>query len=261
MSPSEQYTWFITGTSRGIGLELTKQLLQSPHNVVVAACRNPGKADSLQSLTTSAGGRLYIVRLDVTDTQTIKDAAQETAKIVGEKGIDYLINNAGIVRPSHFQVFASASLTTRRRLLLTQGIGDTAFTMDIDDLTKTLQTNLVGPAYTSQAFISLVEKSKKKTIVNISSTLGSIGRDFGPQYASYAVTKASLNMLTYKQAKERPDLTVLSICPGHLQTDMGGENAALPVSVGVAGVLKVVTSLTPKDSGSFMNFRGERVPW
>ncbi|TBU27948.1 NAD(P)-binding protein [Dichomitus squalens] len=237
MSPSEQYTWFITGTSRGIGLELTKQLLQSPHNVVVAACRNPGKADSLQSLTTSAGGRLYIVRLDVTDTQTIKDAAQETAKIVGEKGIDYLINNAGI------------------------GIGDTAFTMDIDDLTKTLQTNLVGPAYTSQAFISLVEKSKKKTIVNISSTLGSIGRDFGPQYASYAVTKASLNMLTYKQAKERPDLTVLSICPGHLQTDMGGENAALPVSVGVAGVLKVVTSLTPKDSGSFMNFRGERVPW
>ncbi|TBU60869.1 NAD(P)-binding protein [Dichomitus squalens] len=237
MSPSEQYTWFITGTSRGIGLELTKQLLQSPHTVVVAACRNPGKADSLQSLTTSAGGRLYIVRLDVTDTQTIKDAAQETAKIVGEKGIDYLINNAGI------------------------GIGDTAFTMDIDDLTKTLQTNLVGPAYTSQAFISLVEKSKKKTIVNISSTLGSIGRDFGPQYASYAVTKASLNMLTYKQAKERPDLTVLSICPGHLQTDMGGENAALPVSVGVAGVLKVVTSLTPKDSGSFMNFRGERVPW
>ena len=42
---------------------------------------------------------------------------------------------------------------------------------------------------------------------------------------------------------------------------MGGANAALPVSVGVAGVLKVINSLTPKDSGSFRNFKGEVVPW
>ena len=53
----------------------------------------------------------------------------------------------------------------------------------------------MGPAYVSQAFISLVEKSRKKTIVNVSSTLGSIGSDMGRVFTSYAIVKAGLNML------------------------------------------------------------------
>ena len=120
MSSSKSETvWFVTGyandlahfvftnlichrshvhrTSRGIGLEITKQLLQSPDNIVLAACRTPSKADALQALTASAGARLHILRLDVDDTQSINDAAGEAAQIVGDKGIDYLINNAGIV--------------------------------------------------------------------------------------------------------------------------------------------------------------------
>ncbi len=56
-------------------------------------------------------------------------------------------------------------------------------------------TNVVGPAYVAQAFSGLVEKSAKKTIVNISSTLGSMGADFGTRCTSYSVTKAALNML------------------------------------------------------------------
>lgn len=44
-------------------------------------------------------------------------------------------------------------------------------------------------------------------------------------------------------------------------SDMGGSDATLPVSVGVAGVLKVVSGLTPNDSGKFYNYRGEIVPW
>ncbi len=46
-----------------------------------------------------------------------------------------------------------------------------------------------------------------------------------------------------------------------LQLEMGGPNAIYPVSVGVEGVLKVISSLKPEDSGQFFNFRGERVPW
>lgn len=46
-----------------------------------------------------------------------------------------------------------------------------------------------------------------------------------------------------------------------VHVDMGGAGAPLHVSVGVGGVLKVVGSLTPKDSGSFFNHKGERVPW
>ena len=78
---------------------MTKQLLQSPDNIVLAACRSPSKADALQALTASAGGRLHVLRLDVNDIQSIKDAAREAAQIVGEKGVDYLVNNAGVVSP------------------------------------------------------------------------------------------------------------------------------------------------------------------
>ena len=86
-------------TSRGIGLELTKQLLQSPSNVVLATCRSPSKADALQALTASSGGRLHVLPLDVDDAASITSAVQAAEKIVGDKGIDYLINNAGIVGP------------------------------------------------------------------------------------------------------------------------------------------------------------------
>ena len=75
------------------------------------------------------------------------------------------------------------------------GGDDTAFSCKVDDLKEVFQTNLVGPAYVSQAFISLVEKSRKKTIVNVSSTLGSIGSDMGRVFTSYAIVKAGLNML------------------------------------------------------------------
>ena len=76
---------------------MTKQLLQSPSNVVLAACRSPSKADALQALAASSGGRLHVLRLNVNDIQSIKDAAREAAQIVGQKGIDYLVNNAGVV--------------------------------------------------------------------------------------------------------------------------------------------------------------------
>ena len=77
---------------------MTKQVLQSPDSIVLATCRNPSKADALLSLQgKSASAMLHIIRLDVNDTQSIKDAAHEAAQIIGERGIDYLINNAGIV--------------------------------------------------------------------------------------------------------------------------------------------------------------------
>ena len=77
---------------------MTTQLLQSPNNTILAACRTPSEADALQALAASAGSeRLHILRLGVNNTQSIKDAAREAAQILGEKGVDHLVNNAGIV--------------------------------------------------------------------------------------------------------------------------------------------------------------------
>lgn len=72
---------------------------------------------------------------------------------------------------------------------------DSAFVCRAEDLAAGFRTNVVGPALVAQAFVALVARSGEKTVVNVSSTLGSIGTDSGQIAASYCVTKAALNML------------------------------------------------------------------
>lgn len=84
--------------SRGIGLEITKQLISNPSNIVIASCRNPETAKDLSALKTNKpGGQLHIIKLDVIAEETIKDAAAGASSILGDKGLDYLLNNAGVV--------------------------------------------------------------------------------------------------------------------------------------------------------------------
>lgn len=87
--------------NRGIGFELVKQLLDTPSNLVVATCRNPDKATALSDLKTSAKGTLRIIRLDVADFVNVRASAKEVETILGDIGLDYLVNNAGIVRTIH----------------------------------------------------------------------------------------------------------------------------------------------------------------
>ena len=65
--------------------------------IVIATCRNLSSADALNSLKSIAGSRLHVVRLDVADEASILSAAKDTETILGEIGLDYLINNAAIV--------------------------------------------------------------------------------------------------------------------------------------------------------------------
>lgn len=83
---------------------MAKQLLQQPYNTVVATARDPSKATALHDLKSSAKGTLHVVTLEVTDRESVRKCAAEAAGIVGDHGIDYLVNNAGIliVRPSRF---------------------------------------------------------------------------------------------------------------------------------------------------------------
>lgn len=59
----------------------------------------------------------------------------------------------------------------------------------------TLKTNVVGPAYLAQVLLPFLERGDRKTIVNYSSGLASIGLDFGAKTATYSVTKMAVNML------------------------------------------------------------------
>ncbi|RDX45928.1 C-factor [Lentinus brumalis] len=238
MAITHQYTWLITGCSRGIGLELAKQLLDSPSNFIIGTVRDPAKATALQALKDTARGTLEVIQLDVDDTNGIERSVEEVTAILGDRGLDYLVNNAAI----------------------NQKI-DTAFTMNIDGWAQVFKTNVAAPALIAQLYLPLVEKSEKKTIVNVSSSLGAFGYGYGETWASYAITKTALNMLTYKQKAERPDLMVICLCPGWVKTDMGGDDAPLTLTESVTAVAKVITSLKPEDSGRLINLRHEIVPW
>ncbi len=85
-------------TSRGLGLELTRQLLTEPFNVVVATCRNPSEATDLQSLKATAKGTLHIAAIDVVDESSIRGSFKIVKQLLGENAsLDYLYNNAAIV--------------------------------------------------------------------------------------------------------------------------------------------------------------------
>ncbi|KAI0630619.1 NAD-P-binding protein [Trametes polyzona] len=242
MASAQKTTWLITGASRGIGLELAKQLLASPDNLVIGTARNPEKATALNDLKASAKGTLHVIQLDVSDFDSIRASAKDLERILGDTGLDYLINNAGVFEK------------------------DTAFTLKPETLLNLVRTNVAGPAVVAQVALPFLEKGRAKKVVNISSTAGSIAtvKDLTAPFdvpASYPISKAALNMLTYKQKVERPDLTFLALCPGWVKTDMGGQNASLEPHESVEGIIKVVTSATKEDSGKFLNYSGATVPW
>lgn len=91
------YSYFWSRTSRGIGLEFTRQLSIDPTNLVIATARNPEKAAELQALKEGAKAELHILKLDVADEDSILRGTEEAIKILGDRGLDYLLNNAGVV--------------------------------------------------------------------------------------------------------------------------------------------------------------------
>lgn len=84
-------------TSRGIGFELVRQLVSNPNNIVVATCREPSRASKLHALKDSAKEQLYIVALDVSSEASIRGSVAEVSRILGDRGLDYLYNNAAVV--------------------------------------------------------------------------------------------------------------------------------------------------------------------
>ncbi|KAI0641288.1 NAD-P-binding protein [Trametes meyenii] len=210
-------TWLVTG-----------QLLASYDNLVVAAVRNPETATALNALKEEAKGALHILKLDVSDFSSVRASATALKPILGDAGLDYLINDAAIA------------------------IDDTADTFDPEDLLREVRTNMASPALLVQVTLPFIEKRNRKTIVNISSTGASFANvpRIGTRGTLYIMSKAALNMLTLKQKYERSDLIVITMCPGWVKTDMGGYDAMLEPQESVAGILKIVTSATIADSVS-----------
>lgn len=227
----------VTGANRGLGLELVRQLL-GRHCHVVATCRQPGKATALNTLAGEHPGRLHVLPLDVADPRSRAELVRELPLVTDEASLHLLINNAGVLR------------------------GGERFGQVVPaDLDASFHTHAAGPFLLTQALAPRLAEGG--VVANISSEVGSIGLRQEFRTPSYAIGKAAQNMATslLAQALSTRHVTVVALHPGWVRTDMGGQNAALSVEESAAGLLHVIDRLTPDDSGSFLDWQGQSLPW
>ncbi len=233
-------TIFITGTNRGIGLELVRQYTEETDAHIFATCRNRMAAYQLNSIASAHPDRVTIITLEVTDGDSIDTAVDVVSQ--HSDAIDIFVNNAAINPQNPSQDFGEQTA---------------AQMLDI------LNVNSVAPLMLVQAFADLIKRGDNPRIINISSNMGSIeGRTYGGDYA-YCASKAALNMTTRGLAADlgKYGVTTISLDPGWVQTDMGGPRATLTTEESARGVRQVIDGLTIADNGHYYRYDGSALPW
>ncbi|XP_002154882.2 C-signal isoform X1 [Hydra vulgaris] len=236
----------VTGSSRGIGFELVKRLTKSAQ-VVFACCRSPETSHDLKNFA-SNHDNVKVVALDVTNEDSIKSAFEEVSALLNGSGLTCLINNAGILYRSSFVDFSA------------------------DNCKEVFLTNSIGPALVTQKFLPLIKKAatesteneisvSRAAILNISSTLGSISEATFSSPIEYRMSKAALNMLTKTLAFELKSekILVASLCPGWVQTDMGGPTAHRTLDLAGSDLLALFEKLNESNTGLMTRWNGQVV--
>lgn len=226
---AEPGTVLITGANRGLGLELARQLNAQGHTVIGTA-REPEQATDLRGLG------VRVEQLDVADPASVAALAQKLDGVA----IDLLINNAGFFNRQE------------------GGLAD----LDFSVLEHTLAVNTLGPLRTSQALLPNLRLGRGRTIVNITSQMGSLTTN-GGGYLSYRTSKAALNQATVTLARELEGegFTCVVLHPGWVRTRMGGQGATYSPAESAEGLLEVIHGLTPADTGRFLDLHGEELKW
>lgn len=246
-------TTLITGANKGLGLEFVRQLSGSGW-YVHACCRNPEQATELNALAEQSAGRISVHTLDVGDFAGI-DALANAFK---GKPIDLLLNNAGIIDTVPTS-FSEGSRTTL------QALGN----INYEGWSEVFRINVIGTMRVTEAFLENVAASDQKTIVMISSVMGSITAcdpdKFPPGGGIYVYrsSKAALNMVARNLAADikARDMVVLSLNPGWVKTKMGGEGGMFTPEVSVGNMINVINNSTLADTGSFISHDGTRLTW
>ncbi|KAB8268088.1 hydroxyacyl dehydrogenase [Aspergillus minisclerotigenes] len=238
----------VTGSSRGLGLELVKQLTtrsDSMDGVVVATARkcSPG----LQEVISSTNGSVVFVALDVTDKASIIQSASQVRSVLAGRSLDVLINCVGVHSETDGKV------------------------INMSDLDFQLSANVTGAHDVFREYIPLMQKSGLKKVISISSIFGSISNAREVGYApcpAYKISKAALNalMVQYALSYEDEGFVFLAVNPG---SDMGGQDADLTVRQGAEAVLNIVMAASHQDNGNFKTidvpgwekYAGQNVSW
>ena len=130
---------------------------------------------------------------------------------------------------------------------------------DLGEAHEVIETNVFGPWRLIQASLPLLRRSDSPRIVNVSSGAGQLA-EMGGGRAAYRLSKAALNALTRTLAADEPQISVNSVCPGWVRTDMGGSSAPRSVDEGADTAVWLATMADDVPSGGFFRNR-EPIPW
>ena len=220
-------TALVTGANRGIGLELTLQLLDSGFDVHATYRSSKGGLEEIQN------SALNIHQMDVRNKEEISTVIKSISSL------DLLINNAGIA-DGHWQSISE---------------------IDMEHALEVLNVNAVSPVLVTQQVLPIL--SNQSTIVMISSLMGSISDCRSGRSYAYRASKTALNMfsMAMKNELDRMGSSLLIIHPGWVETDMGGPNAPLSTDESVRGIMQRITEQNMSMSGRYVQFDGTPVEW
>jgi len=218
-------TILITGSNRGIGLELVKESL-SKNFSVIGTFRNKENSQELFQLSSN---NIRLFEMDVVDEKSVLDVSKNI-----HNPIDYLICNAGI-NNGYGSIFDQDH--THEKML------------------EVLNVNVIGSILTVKHFSKILNKDAK--IILISSIMG-VQNHSGSSASIYRASKAAVNniMISISEEFKSKKITVASFHPGWVRTDMGGPNATLSTKESASSLIKNFENLTFENTGKFFNYDG-----
>ena len=223
-------TVLLIGASRGIGFELARQYVADGWRVIATA-RSAEGVDRLKSLG------VQTLPLDVANPASNSGLS---CQLEGEK-IDLAIYVAGAMDRN------SASTPPTR-----------------DSFDAVMHTNVMGAMQAIPQLVPMMREAHG-VIACISSIMGSLQETSSGNAVLYRVSKAALNMVVRCTQSEQPNITVLAIHPGWVQTEMGGEQAPLTPEQSAGSLRQTLSTVleerNPEHRGSFLNHDGQSLPW
>lgn len=225
-----QKTVLIVGASRGLGLGLAKHF-SSEGWEVIATVRDSSQAAALSQLP-----QVRVETLDMTNALSVDALAK---RLEGTQ-LDVLFVNAGIAGPQNKPATEASEAE----------VGQLFF------------TNAVAPLRLARQLLPTVNV-ERGVIVFMSSILGSVETGPGMGMSLYGASKAALNHMTRTFVVELGDtrLTVLSMHPGWVKTDMGGEEAPLDVETSSKGMVEQVSQAQGRGGHHYLDYAGDRLLW
>ena len=220
-------TALVTGANRGIGLELTAQLLEAGYNVHATYRSSKGGLDGFENTELSTH------KMDVRNENEISNVIQSI------ESLDLLINNAGVA----------------------DGRWQSISEIDMEHALEVLNINAVSPVLVTQKALPKLTSGSK--VVMMSSLMGSISDCRSGRSYAYRASKTALNMFSMAMKNELDDagISLMIMHPGWVETDMGGPNAPLTTKESVNGIMQRIEEQNMSLSGRYVEFDGSPIEW